>query len=861
MIFRARASFFLGDIVGAQRSGQGSFIFPIGNNGKWRPVGITAASATAPTDASYFALNPGNGTLPLGGPFSPSLHEARIRQIITLRIVAWDGTKWLEIPSSVDETSILNEASTLEKGSITTTEAIVPNKYQVYSLAALIRDTDGDGVTDGVEATDGTDLLDPCSYKAINQDYSKTSAAWRALDCDGDELKNGEEVDPDGDGTPGPDGLDPLVPNSTIALNFLAYNDKNNNCSKDSGENEIGLPSSGLFIKVFDLDNNLLYKREVESGQFEVVDFTGATDVIYYYIIDTNDSASDITPNLPEGANGGFYPEQIFKSTGISGLTAKLESGSFSDDSGSLTFKLSGAPTAGGKGIFNITIGGVNCQLEFTVIIPTIFTQDLNVTSLNTPISGNLSINDVVPGGATYKIASSDSSNPVGGELKIKADGTYTFVGSKVGVYRFKITICDLVLANVCSESSLQITVLDPNSSTNPPVANPDLATTVINTPVRIAVLANDQSGNLKSELVATSLSIIEQPKNGKITINSDGSIIFTPNAGFIGSDSFEYRICDSAKPENCQSASVSIQVLADRIVPTTSSVDDYVVVRPNSKAQRFLSGNVLDNDHSSDPNVKLTASLITGPASNEGTLVFNADGSFTFTAAAGFSGTIGVVYMVCDNSSPANCSFATLHILVEPGDFDGDGVGDLQEAIDGTNPKDACSFKLSSQTFIPSAAWSNADCDGDGVINAKEKSDATNPLEPCDFKLTSRTLTPSEAWRNGDCDKDGLSNDVDGIEDCDKDGVLNFLDHDTCKIDILMANVFTPNGDGINDVIKPVLLGIEKFVCLKIYNRWGNIIFESKDRDKGWDGDFRTQGQGTETFQWIAEGYDRDGK
>jgi gliding motility-associated-like protein len=75
------------------------------------------------------------------------------------------------------------------------------------------------------------------------------------------------------------------------------------------------------------------------------------------------------------------------------------------------------------------------------------------------------------------------------------------------------------------------------------------------------------------------------------------------------------------------------------------------------------------------------------------------------------------------------------------------------------------------------------------------------------------------------------------------------------------MPNVFTPNGDGINDVIKPILLGIEKFVCFKVYNRWGNIIFESQDRDKGWDGQFRTQGQGTETFQWYSEGYDRNGK
>jgi gliding motility-associated-like protein len=154
-----------------------------------------------------------------------------------------------------------------------------------------------------------------------------------------------------------------------------------------------------------------------------------------------------------------------------------------------------------------------------------------------------------------------------------------------------------------------------------------------------------------------------------------------------------------------------------------------------------------------------------------------------------------------------------------------------------------------------------NDDFDGDGVTNGKEKADGTDPLNGCSLKVTSITLTPSDAWKNGDCDGDGLKNEVDGIDDCDKDGIPNFLDPDTCNIDILMANVFTPNGDGINDEIKPVLLGIDKFVCFKVYNRWGNLVFETKDREKGWDGNFRTQGQGTETFQWLAEGYDRDGK
>jgi len=1107
--FQGKGIVFLGDILGAERSGQrsyfsfvpnssylncsdnahvngyvrsyqsGDFIFPIGNELKWRPVAISGASDIAPTDAAYFFTNPATATLPLGSPFPTSLLEGHIRmvsnlefwdingtiptkltlswgatsdvdnlslgQLSTLRIVGWNGSKWMEIPSEVDSISILNETSTLTSGSITTLNLVKPDSFEIYTIGSIIKDTDGDGVTDGDEARDNTDLLDPCSYNPASQDYTKTSAAWRALDCDGDGLTNGEEVDPDGDGIPGPDGTNPLVPDSTIlldcnvrsyaiangvntdinvlvaysngitqsypegepfslnngtltatlqagtinpdgghlvyrvqgtpdsssvvslpvyfgrkrceikiwilepnvtTLNFsvFAFNDKNNNCIQDAGENERDLPAKGLFIKVFDLNDNLLFKNEILEGQFEVLDFAGSSDVIYYYIIDNNDLASDNIPTLPEGwktgmavpalkryfhfdgslyktnpnlisnifddswdasypfyvclnqsegkiaslncanaqfsgtltqristsetftlnysgANGGFYPAQIVKSKGVAGLTATLNAGSFSDGEGSVTFSLSGVPAASGKGTFDLLIGGISCQVDFTVLIPELYTQDINITNLNVPVSGNLSINDVVPHGASYVVSFANVKNPAGGELKLNLDGTYTFVATKAGVYSYVISICDLIHTSNCAETLLQITVLDPYSSTNAPVVNPDIALTVVNTSVKIAVLANDQSGNIGTDLIPSSLTIIEQATNGTTSVNADGTIIYTPNAGFIGSDSFIYQVCDSAKPQNCQSASVSIQILADRIVATSFAVDDYIVVKPNSKAQRFITGNVLINDHSSNPTAKLKASLIQGPSAAQGSLVFDADGSFSFTAADGFTGTIAVVYMLCDDASPANCSFATLHILVEAGDFDGDGVGDLQEALDGTNPKDPCSFKIESQTFVPSLAWTNADCDGDGVINSKEKFDGTNALDPCEFKLISRTVSPSEAWRNEDCDGDGLSNELDGVDDCDNDGIPNFLDPDTCNIDILMPNVFTPNGDGINDVIKPFLLGIEKFVCFKVYNRWGNIIFETQDRDKGWNGEYRTQGQGTETFQWLAEGYDRNGK
>jgi len=77
----------------------------------------------------------------------------------------------------------------------------------------------------------------------------------------------------------------------------------------------------------------------------------------------------------------------------------------------------------------------------------------------------------------------------------------------------------------------------------------------------------------------------------------------------------------------------------------------------------------------------------------------------------------------------------------------------------------------------------------------------------------------------------------------------------------IYVPDVFSPNGDGINDVVKAVCVGIAKFKFFKIYNRWGNILFETTDESKGWDGRFRGQNQPADSYIWLVEGVDTNGK
>jgi len=54
------------------------------------------------------------------------------------------------------------------------------------------------------------------------------------------------------------------------------------------------------------------------------------------------------------------------------------------------------------------------------------------------------------------------------------------------------------------------------------------------------------------------------------------------------------------------------------------------------------------------------------------------------------------------------------------------------------------------------------------------------------------------------------------------------------------MPNAFTPNGDGLNDVFSPITSPKNiKNYHLKIYNRWGIVVFESNNLEQGWDGTY----------------------
>ena len=67
------------------------------------------------------------------------------------------------------------------------------------------------------------------------------------------------------------------------------------------------------------------------------------------------------------------------------------------------------------------------------------------------------------------------------------------------------------------------------------------------------------------------------------------------------------------------------------------------------------------------------------------------------------------------------------------------------------------------------------------------------------------------------------------------------------------MPSGFTPNNDGLNDVLRPLLFGDIKSMKFQVYNRWGELVFETTKPGVGWDGSYKGQKQSSHVFVWIC--------
>jgi gliding motility-associated-like protein len=79
-------------------------------------------------------------------------------------------------------------------------------------------------------------------------------------------------------------------------------------------------------------------------------------------------------------------------------------------------------------------------------------------------------------------------------------------------------------------------------------------------------------------------------------------------------------------------------------------------------------------------------------------------------------------------------------------------------------------------------------------------------------------------------------------------------------KTDIMVPEAFTPNNDGVNDQLIFYNIGITKLKYFRIFNRWGQLLFETTNENSYWDGTFNGVLQPIDSYVWMVEGVGSDG-
>jgi gliding motility-associated-like protein len=83
----------------------------------------------------------------------------------------------------------------------------------------------------------------------------------------------------------------------------------------------------------------------------------------------------------------------------------------------------------------------------------------------------------------------------------------------------------------------------------------------------------------------------------------------------------------------------------------------------------------------------------------------------------------------------------------------------------------------------------------------------------------------------------------------------INPVDAPPNNEDIIVPKAWTPNGDGQNDLLRPILINIKELTYFRIFNRWGELVYETNASGQGWNGIYKGKPQVMDTYTWTAQG------
>src|SRR5213594_1906302 len=214
-------------------------------------------------------------------------------------------------------------------------------------------------------------------------------------------------------------------------------------------------------------------------------------------------------------------------------------------------------------------------------------------------------------------------------------DGSVGVAGAQAGTYTLVYQIC-------------------PRS--NP--ANCDLASVTVTGKPYVIDAANDRLGAMPATVANVTLSLVSSANPGVTLDSSDGSVDVAQGTPF-GTFALVYRICETANPANCDSATAAVTVKPYDIVAVNNQV------RASSKSGGTVIASVLSNDWfagSRATTATVRLSLVSLTPASKGISLDLSDGSVDVLPKTD-SGLYKLVYQICEIASPTNCSQATASI------------------------------------------------------------------------------------------------------------------------------------------------------------------------------------------------------
>ncbi|MEO8807592.1 MAG: tandem-95 repeat protein, partial [Burkholderiaceae bacterium] len=190
---------------------------------------------------------------------------------------------------------------------------------------------------------------------------------------------------------------------------------------------------------------------------------------------------------------------------------------------------------------------------------------DAAVSLEDTPVSGNVLANDTdIDGpalsvsqfsiGGTVYAAGNTATVPGVGTLTMLANGSYTFTPAPN--FNGAVPLVSYTATDGTATSSATLT-LNVTPQNDAPTANNDIASTAINAPVTIAVLANDR--DVDGDPITVTGATLANPAQGTVSVNPDGTLAFTPAANFTGPVLISYTVTDPSGAVSTANVTVNV--------------------------------------------------------------------------------------------------------------------------------------------------------------------------------------------------------------------------------------------------------------------------------------------------------------